>query len=296
MIAQSLVAGDDYRHTLSAGEHEAFYFVFLSPDRPLFGFLRLLFGPDRVLEMVVLRRGRETWFSQCEASCSPALSPLSPIAGPGLYLVCDEPWQSWHGYRRGPLQRGDNNAPQSFELELTFQATTPPLLYRFGPYIQVQQDGHLWGRVEGAGAGWQGTLVGYRDRSWGQRPMGAASGWTVACLPGRFYAVAAETAPRPVRWGQCVLADGRVQPLTALAITADEAEWRLEDPAAGLGPWQARRREPPLVVHLGPAGQEAVRDAPQAGDLYRDELGPVLFTSPQGETAVGFIEQARRLP
>ncbi len=296
MSARSLVASDDYRHTLSAGEHEAFYFVFLSPDRPFFGFLRLLFSADRVLEMVVLRRDRETWFSQREAPCPPALSPVSPIAGPGLHLVCEEPWQTWHGHWQGPLQREGNHTTQSFELDLTFQATTPPLLYRFGPYTQVQQDGHLEGRVEGAGAGWQGTLIGYRDRSWGQRPMGAASGWTVACLPGRFYAVVAETAPRPVRWGQCILADGRAQPLTALTLTVGEAEWRLEDPVAGLGPWQARRREPPLVVHLGPAGREAVRDAPQPDDLYRDELGPALFISPQGETEVGFVEQARRLP
>jgi hypothetical protein len=61
------------------------------------------------------------------------------------------------------------------------------------------------------------------------------------------------------------------------------------------GSWHVQRLASPLVAYLGQAGQEAIRDEPQPDDLYRDDIGPALFASPQGEQVVGFLDQSRRL-
>ena len=49
-----------------------------------------------------------------------------------------------------------------------------------------------------------------------------------------------------------------------------------------------------LVGHL-PAFVLFNNLAPQPGDLLQDELGPARFLSPEGQTFIGFLEQARRL-
>jgi hypothetical protein len=49
------------------------------------------------------------------------------------------------------------------------------------------------------------------------------------------------------------------------------------------------------VAYLGPAGHEDLRDTPQPGDLYRDDIGPAQFTAPDGRKMIGFLEQARRM-
>ncbi len=291
----ALITADDYRHALAAGEHEAFYFLFSTPDGQAFGFLRALFARDTVLEMVALRFGGRTWLHRLRSALPDDPPDVGDASGPTLRLTCQEPWQTWRCSFRSAVREVEGREIWPADLDLTFTALNAPGHYRFGPYRQAQQDGRLRGRIQIGAEVWSGELVCYRDHSWGQRPMGAAAGWTIAGAPGYFYIVIAETGPQPVHWGRLGLAGGEPRPPSAPQISAAGEGWHLEDPAAGMGTWQVQRLAPPLVAHLGPAGQEAIRDRMEPGDLYRDEIGPALFTSPQGDSIVGFLEQARRL-
>jgi hypothetical protein len=290
-----LTAADDHRHDLKPGEHEAFYFLFASADGKLHGFVRTLFDQDATLELVALHAGDRTWAHQCRASLPPGSASPADASGPSLTMTCLEPWQAWHCRFQAPVVGVDDGALLEADLDLTYAATNGPARYGFGPYQQAQQDGQLSGHVRVGAESWAGELVCYRDHSWGQRPMGAAAHWTVACAPGHFYVVVIQMGDQQLSFGRLTTPDGKSVPVRAPTIAAVDGGWRVEDPEAGLVAWQVRRLAPPLVAYLGVAGQETLRDAPIPGDLYRDDIGPVVFTAPHGDQLVGFLEQARRL-
>jgi hypothetical protein len=181
------------------------------------------------------------------------------------------------------------------KLDLEFAATGPPARYSYGPYQQAQQDGRLCGRLQVAAEKWMGELLCYRDHSWGQRPMGAAAAWTIASAPDYFYVVIVEMGDQQVYFGRITASDGKFIPVHTPQFAALGDGWELQDPDAGMRTWHVKRLASPLVFYLGPAGEEAIRDAPRPGDLYVDTLGPALFISPEGERIVGLVEQARRL-
>ena len=286
---------DDYRHVLEPGEHEAFYFLFTSPEGSVFGFLRTLFDRETVLELVALRVGDRVWVHQQRTALSEGPVAVADASGPSMTLACREPWQAWGCFFHSTVQEAAGENVVRADLDLEFVATNAPALYRFGPYLQAQQDGRLDGRLQVGTKEWAGELLCYRDHSWGRRPMGAAAGWTVANALEHFYVVVVETGGGEVCFGRLATPDGQVVPVHAPKITAAERGWRIEDPEAGLGTWYVQRLSPPLKAYLGPAGQEAVRDAPSPGDLYLDELGPALFSSSEGKQVIGFLEQMRRL-
>ncbi|HIE39390.1 MAG TPA: hypothetical protein EYP77_10055 [Anaerolineae bacterium] len=288
-----LVPEDDHRHTLEPGEHEAFYFQFTSPDGSVFGFIRTLFDREGILELVALRAGGRAWSHQQRAPLSDA--PATDASGPSLRLTCLEPWRAWRCLFQGAVQGVKGGMAAEAVLNLTFTASGDPTPYRFGPYQQVQQDGRLDGRLRVGPETWTGGLLCSRDRSWGRRPMGAATGWTVVSVPGHLYVAVVQTEGGTVCFGQFTPPDGQRVPARAARVSPEGDGCVIEDREAGVGAWRARRLAPPLVAHLGPAGQEALRDEPRPGDLLRDEIGPALFTSPEGEEVVGFLEQARRL-
>jgi len=290
-----LTAADDHRHSLKSDEHEAFYFVFTSPDGRAHGFVRTLFGQDAVLELVALHVGDHAWAHQLRATLPGSPAPTADASGPALKLTCREPWQAWRCLFEGTVRRVDQGTSLPASLDLTFTATNEPGLFGYGRYQQAQQDGRLEGHLQTDTETWTGELACYRDHSWGQRPMGAASLWTIASAPGHFYVVVVEMGDQRMSFGQITTPDGQSVPVCVPQITPSDEGWCVEDPEAGLAAWQVRRLAPPLVAYLGPAGQEELRDAPRQGDLYEDKIGPAVFTSQQGDEIVGFWDQARRL-
>jgi len=299
----NLLPYEDFRHALQPGEHEAFYFTFTAPDGGTFGILRTLFGQDSLLEMVVLRSGDHTLIHQSSGVPAPDLPPTD-ASGPALRLLCEKPWEHWHcSFQGGARDARGQTFPLSLELE--FIALARPERYIFGPYTQAQQDGRLRGRIGVGQTDMAGEWLCYRDHSWGVRPMGVATGWTLAWVPERLYAVRVETPQGVAGFGRFTDSGGTSHPLRAPQVTlldtlsspspGDFPWWRLEEREAGLEPWTFTRIAAPLVGYLGPAGHEAFRPAPQPGDLLQDELGPARFISPEGQTFIGFLEQARRL-
>ncbi|MGD1995030.1 MAG: hypothetical protein PVI59_17690, partial [Anaerolineae bacterium] len=125
--------------------------------------------------------------------------------------------------------------------------------------------------------------------------MGAAAGWAIASAPGHFHVVVADMGSQQVCLGRFTTPDGQLAPVHSPRIVTSGEGWSIADPASELGTWFVHRLAPPLVAYLGPPGQEALRDEPRPGDLFRDEIGPARFTAPHGEKIVGFWEQARRL-
>mgnify|MGYP000252061682 CR=1 FL=1 len=299
----SLFPHEDFRHALQPGEHEAFYFAFTSPDGTVFGLLRTLFGYDSVLEILVLSVGGTTWFHQSRWDLDPRASDRD-ASGRLLWMRCFRPWEVWVCSFCGPV-RNYAGAEAPLLLHLEFTATVPPDRYIFGPYTQAQQDGRLRGRIGMGQTEMDGEWLCYRDHSWGVRPMGVATGWTLAWVPERLYAVRVETPQGVAGFGRFTDSGGTSHPLRAPQVTlletlsspspGDFPWWRLEEREAGLEPWTFTRIAAPLVGYLGPAGHEAFRPAPQPGDFLQDELGPARFISPEGQTFIGFLEQARRL-
>jgi hypothetical protein len=290
-----LAPEEDHRHTLDPNEHEAFYFPFTSPDATAFGFMRTLLDRDAVLELVALHIGGRAWVYQQRTPLPDGPMLPTDASGPALKLTCLEPWQAWRVVFDSAVQEVGGLGAVRAELDLEFAATGPPARYRFGPYQQAQQDGRLSGRLQVAAEEWTGELLCYRDHSWGQRPMGAATRWTIASAPDHFYIVIIEMGNQQLYFGQLTTSEGRYVPVHTPQLTTVNEGWRLEDPEAGMGAWQVKRLASPLVAYLGSAGEEALRDAPRPGDLYVDEIGPALFTSPDGRQSVGLFDQARRL-
>ena len=291
----TLIPTDDHRHDLKPGEHEAFYFPFTSPDGKAHGFVRTLFDRDEVLELVALHVGGRAWAHQCRAALPSSPVPTADGSGPTLKLTCVEPWQAWHCHFEGMVQDLAGATTLQADLDLAYTATSEPAHYPYGPYQQAQQDGWLSGHLRVGTEAWGGELICYRDHSWGQRPMGTAAGWTIASAPGHFYVAIAEIEGQQVCLGWFATPDGQSAPVRAPRVAALDEGWRIEDPESGFGAWQVQRLAPPLVAYLGLAGQEALRDEPRPGDLYRDDIGPALFTAPHGREIVGFWDQARRL-
>ena len=287
---------EDQRHELTAGEYEAFYFCFTAPDVSLFGWMRLLFGVDRVLEMVVLRAGETTWVHQEIFPCEPSVAEDARPAGRFLSLTCDAPWERWQLRFAAPaVSPAKRGAPAAIHAALTFHASNPPARYRFGLYQQGEQEGRLEGAVQIGTRRWEGPLLCYRDHSWGQRPMGAAANWDALVLPDHFYLAAVQTHTGPFYMGRVATDGGKFRPAGRPTLSQVDDLWRFEDAEAGLAPLTVRRPAPPIVVYLGPAGHETVRDVAQPDDLLRDELGPALFTTADGTERLGFWERARAL-
>ncbi len=248
-----------------------------------------------MLELVALHIGGRAWAHQRRSALRDGQTPAADGSGPALKLTCLEPWQSWRCRFQGAVQELEGEATLQADLDLTYTATVEPARYRFGAYHQAQQDGRLSGRLRVGPETWTGELICYRDHSWGQRPMGAAVRWTIASGPGHFHVVVAEMEGQQVCLGRFKTPEGQFTPIRNPRIAALAEGWRIEDPGSGFGAWHVQRLAPPLLAYLGPAGQEALRHEPQPGDLYRDEIGPALFTAPRDRKVVGFWEQARRL-
>jgi hypothetical protein len=293
MIA--LIAADDHRHELNPGEHEAFYFLFTSSDGKVHGFVRTLFDREAVLELVALHSGGRAWVHQRRAALPGGPAPAADASDPALKLTCVEPWQAWRCFFQGTVRGVVEETTLAADIDLAYAATNEPACYGFGPYHQAQQDGWLSGRLRVGTETRTGELLCYRDHSWGQRPMGAAVGWTIVSAPGHFYVVVADMGSQPMCFGRFTTPDGQFAPVRAPRIAALDDGWCIEDAEAGWGAWRMQRLAPPLVAYLGPAGQESLCDGPGPGDLYRDEIGPALFTAPGGREFVGFWDQASRL-
>jgi hypothetical protein len=280
---------------LALDEHEAFYFLFSAPTGRVFGFLRVLFGHDSVLELFALRLGDHTWLHE-RRTMLPGDSRLSGDAsGPVMTLTCQTPWQAWRCLFRAPLQEVGGESVLEADVDLTFTATNVPALYRFGSYHQAQQDGRLCGRLQIGTESCPGDLICYRDHSWGTRPMGAASGWTIASAPDHFYIVVVDMGEQQVHWGRFTRPEKDPTPVHSPQVTNVNEGWRIKDPEAGMETLDVQRLAPPLTAFLGTAGQETIRDAPRPEDLYSDCIGPALFLFPDGKQVAGFMDQARRL-
>lgn len=287
--------GDDYRHALTPGEHESFYFPFTSANGAVFGILRALFSPDSVREAVILRVDGCVWAYSHHAPLPPNPAPRQDASGPALTLTCLEAWQSWLCRFHAPVREVREGTTQQADLEMTFTAMGAPTKYHLDHYHQGQQDGRLDGQIRIGPETWAGELFCPRDHSWGQRPVQGTKSWTVAAAPGRLYAVNVEQEKGPVSLGCYSTPDGRSVFLQHAQFTAVGQEWLVEDPQAGLGAWRVRRLTPPLVGYLGRAGKEEFRDEPLPGDLLRDQVGPALFISPESEQFTGILEQAEGL-
>ncbi len=289
-----LIPGDDHRHLLAGGEHAAFYFLFSAPSGRVFGFLRTLFGHDSVLELLALRVGDRTWLHERRATLPGDALP-GDASGPDVMLTCQAPWQAWRCSFHAPLQEVEGASVLDAHLDLAFVATNAPDVYRFGPYHQAQQDGRLSGRLQVGSDLYAGELVCYRDHSWGTRPMGAASEWTIASAPGHFYIVVVGLGEQQTHWGRFTRPEEAPAAVRAPRVTTVNGGWRIEDLAAGMEAVSVQRLAPPLLAFLGAAGRESIRSASRPEDIYQDCIGPALYQFPDGKQVVGFWDQARRL-
>lgn len=295
MTVLSVFDFDDHRHVLDSTQHEACYFQFASRDGQLFGFLRTLFGQSDMLEIVALRVEGRTWVSQGVSPLPGGPTPSHDASGPTLKLACLEPWAKWKCIFDGPLTDIASRHSASFALDFQFHADGPPTRYQFGPYQQVQQDGVMSGSFRLDGQPFGGEFLCSRDRSWGQRQMHIAEDWIVASLPRSLYLAVIHIDGQQHHFGHFFLPDGQREAFRAPAVSADGNGWRIADDQTDAGVWQVERVTSPFVVHLGPPGQEAVRLEAHAGDLYRDEIGPAMYTAPDGRRIPGFLERARRV-
>lgn len=296
MSDHNLAAQEDYRHTLNPGEHEAFHFLFTTPDGALFGYARLLFGHAEVLEMLALRLGADTWVAQQRVP----VPPPPDIAGNFLRLACVQPWQHWHLHFTGQATAVETGETRALTFAAEFQATNPPTRYRFGPsYQQVMQDGEFHAHLTLDAQQWAGIWSGARDHTWGQRPMRAVRNCAVVTIPRRLYTVMVDTDMQPPCFGHWIDAKGQFTPVNAPQLTATTSGWTLEDVggdvavgdvAVASGVWTLRRLAEPLRTYYGIAGQEEVRTSARAGDLLQDEISPALCTAPDGENFIGFLD------
>jgi hypothetical protein len=285
---------EDYKHVLAPNEHEAVYFVFSQPDGAAFGYVRNLFGYDNVLEMVALRVGERTWVHQQRFPYAPISQPTQDASSPNLALKCQSPWQTWTMQFQSKLTSANTKIQCSLNLE--FSAGNAPARYRFGAsYQQAQQDGPLHGPLQLGEQIWSGAWIGLRDHSWGERPMGMVDGTTGFFIPGQLYAMLVYTQGQMVSFGRAVTASGEWIPVREPHFTPTERGGQLFVPGAGVGPWSVQRLVKPLITWYGRAGYEAVRDDPQPDDLLRGEFGPAVFTSPDGKTVVGFLDQLKKV-
>lgn len=284
---------EDYRHTLQPGEHEAVYFLFTTPNGDLFGMARTLFSPEEVLEILAVRTDERTWVWQRRHACAPLLHPQPDASGPTVMLRCLEPWTRWAIAFRGRVHATTDAADtRPLHLEAEFHATAAPAGHRFGPtFVQGEQSGFLHATLTLGEQSWTGTWPCIRDHTWGQRPMTAVKAAQVVVIPNRLHAILVETPDGMRHLGRALDATGASYPLQAPQLTPTPIGWRISDPALGTLSWEFQRITSPLIWHLGRAGVEWVSDAPQAGDLLREETGPVRFTSPSGETVIGFFDQ-----
>lgn len=292
---------EDRRHALAPGEHEAFYFLFASANGEISGGLRTLFGPDDVLEMMGLRwtptPGREyAWIHQQRVAYAPEAQSPDDASGPTMHLMCQTPWERWRGQFDGDAQTPESNA-ESLRLDVTFQATTPPVRFRVGDYEQVQQDGRLSGAIQTPHGTWEGELISYRDHSWGQRGAGDIPGWMILDIPEHLYAFIIGAVERPLFGvGRIIQADGEMRSVWRPRVRKlAPGRWQVEDRKAGLAPWTFERLGSAGISYLGQAGQEAVRAEASAEDRFVDKIGPAVFTSPTGDRITGFWDEARRL-
>lgn len=286
----AVLDSDDRRHSLNAGEHEAFYFLFTLPDGQAFGFVRTLFSPDSVLEAVALNLHGRTWAYQRLAS------PLDDqsASGEALRLERRQAWSEWHCRFEGRLADVASGQDATLSLDMHFHALAPPAHYHFGQYHHIQQDGHMRGALVLGDQEYTGDWICSRDRSWGRRPLGGPiQDWVIASSPGQLYLVFATTGAQPVHFGHVEAHPRRLWQSPRVSI--EEDAWRIEEAGAPATAWRVRRIAPPLIAYAGPPGQEGVRNAPQAGDLYRDEIGPATYTDQAGREFAGFMDQARRI-
>ncbi len=284
----------DYRHTLQPGEHEAFYFLFTSPDGYITGGLRTLFGPDDVLEMMALKIGDQAWLQQQRVVLGAPPQPAE-ASGPSLHLLCEKPWQQWHARFSGTPAMATGSV-QMLDLDLTFRATTPPARFQIGAYQQSQQDGRLTGTLKAGDDGWEGELICYRDHSWGQRSAGNAPGWMIIDIPEHLYAfIIGDMRRQLFAVGRVVTESGELRSVVAPRVREVQNGWTVADPKAGVAPWSFTRLTPAGVSYLGKPGKEAARSTSEEGDLYKDEIGPAVFTASSGEKVVGFWDKATRI-
>jgi len=287
---------DDYRHVLQPGEHEAVYFVFTTPTGDAFGIARALFSHDAVLEMATVRAGGRTWVFQQRQPWPAITQPDPDASGPTVRLHCEEPWARWQIGFDSPVHATDSADVLPLTLAFDFHATCPPAGHRFGPaYYQAEQGGRLTGALTLGAQTWTGDWPCIRDHTWGRRPMTLVDGCQVVAIPGRLHLVLVQTPDGLTFFGRAINAAGDVHPLVAPQLTATDSGWRVTDPALGALVWDFHRLSAPLIWHLGRAGVESVRDAPQPGDLLREETGPARFTANTGETCTGFFDQLWRV-
>ncbi len=284
---------EDYSHTLGSDEYEALYFCFTAPDISLFGWMRLLFSVERVLEMVVLRVGDRTWVHQQYFDCVARVGGAARSVGRFLSLACTTPWQTWQlDYSAAEITPVEGGSPATIYAALTFHASNPPARYRFGRYQQSEQEGRLEGQLRIGERRWAGPLICYRDHSWGLRPVGTAVGWDALVHPERFYLAAVQTQTGLFSMGRVLTGAGEYRPAGRPILAQVDDVWRFEDAEAGLPPLTVRRPVAPVRVYLDPVGHETVRDVALPGDWLRDELGPAIFTDAEGTESLGFWERA----
>ena len=280
----------DHRHVLDSDQHEAFYFLFSSQDGEVSGLLRLLFGHETLLELVLVRVGEQKYLRQKSQPWPVIDAPTFQVSGPNLTLDCLEPWQQW----RIRVECAAKEGLLPFSMDLTFRATTPPVCFGFDQfYKQMQQDGRLTGSIQTGEERWEGELLCYRDHSLGRRAMRSVKAWTIIDIPERLYAVII-TLPNDqfVRFGWTMTAEGQSIPLVAPELTENS----IQDPQAGVEKWTFERLVPPNLWYMGSkGGEETMRFEPQPGDRFEDKIGPALFTSSRGERAVGFLEQSNAI-
>ncbi len=286
----SVALREDHRHVLDSDEHEAFYFVFSSQDGEVSGLLRMLFGHETLLELVLVQIGERRGLHQKLQPWPVLDAPTLQALGPNLTLDCLEPWQQW----RIRVECAAEEGLLPFSMDLTFNATTSPVHFGFGPsYRLMQQDGRLTGSIQVGAERWEGELICYRDHSLGHRAMTSVKAFTVIDIPEHLYAVIITLPNDKLAWlGRALTAEGQSIPLVAPELTANS----IQDPQAGVEKWTFERLAPPNVLCLGKkGGEEAARSEPQPGDQFRDEIGPALFTSSRGERVTGSLEQAKAI-
>ncbi len=291
----SVLDFDDFRHPLEPTQHEAFYFQFASSDGQTFGFLRTLFGYSTVLEIVAVQAAGSTWVFQRGTPLSGGFGASYDASGSTLRLICLESWVAWRCVFNDQVTNVASNATTSLSLDFQFQATGPATRYRIGPYQQAQQDGRMKGSLTLNGQTYPTEYVCSRDRSWGERQMNLADDWLVASVPQHLYLALIHADHGQMHIGHYFSAPDQRTALTAPIMSVYGHLLNFQDHAAGLGSWEVERVVQPFVVYLGPPGREAIRNQPRPGDLYRDELGPAMYTAPDGRKVLGFLELARRL-